>query len=90
MHVSNHEENQHTAVIAAAWPLIFFIFRYYMTSIFIKLYMGGFETQGDFHRVYENPNPSSNEGVMQVSNHEENQHTTVIAAAGPLIFFFFG
>ena len=34
-------ENQHTAVIAAAGPFIFFIFGWDMTSIFIKLYMGG-------------------------------------------------
>ena len=61
-----------------------------MTSIFIKLYLGGFYTQRAFHRVYEHPNPSSNEGVMHVSNHEENQNTAVIAAAGPLVFFIFG
>ena len=53
-----------------------------MTSIFIKLYLGGFKTQRAFHRVIKHPNPSSYEGVMHVSNHEKNQHTAVIAAAG--------
>ena len=29
-----------------------------------KLYIDGFLTQWDFHRVQEHPNRSSNEGVM--------------------------
>ena len=35
-----------------------------MGSKFNKLYIEGFLTQWDFHRVQEHPNQSSDEGVM--------------------------
>ena len=35
-----------------------------MSSNFNKLYIDGFLTQWDFHRVHEYPNWSSDEGVM--------------------------
>ena len=35
-----------------------------MSSNFNKIYIDGFSTQWDFHRVQEHPNRSSYEGVM--------------------------
>ena len=35
-----------------------------MSSNFIKLYMDGFQTQRDFHRVQEHPKWSSDEEIM--------------------------
>ena len=83
MHVSNHEKNQHTAVIAAAGRATDFLyFRIGYDLNFYQAIFGWILDSKGFHRVIEHPNPSYYEGVMHVSNHEENQHTAVIAAAG--------
>ena len=71
---SDYEQNQQGL-------LFFMIYRTNMSSNFINIYMDGFHTQRDFHRVQTHLKRSSDEEIMTVrswrlpmnSDYEQNQ-----------------
>ena len=58
---SDYEQNQQGL-------LFFMIYGHNMSSNFINLYMDGFYTQRDFHRVQEHPKRSSDEEIMTIQS----------------------
>ena len=61
-----------------------------MSSNIIKIYLNGFYTQMDFHRVQEHPKRSSNEEIMTVRIWRLPMNSGYERPAGPTIFMISG
>ena len=79
--MNNDYEHNHQGL------LFFMISGPNMSSNFIKLYMNGFQTKRDFHRVQEHPKRSSDEEIMTIrswrlpmnSDYEQNQQGLIFS-----------
>ena len=66
-----------------AGPTVFMIFGPNLSSNIIKLYMDGFCTQRDFHRVKEHLKRSSDEEIMTVRNWKPTiRKMTIVSYSG--------
>ena len=74
MQVSKLEENQQTLQHLQQERLLYFdVFRYHISSYYIKPYMDGFYTSRAFQRYQEHPNWSSYDKVMVLRSWSKNR-----------------
>ena len=87
MQVARSEENQQLVALAAAATVFsHFWMQYKINMVSSYIYMGGFETQRDFHKIQEHPKRTSDEEVMVIRSWRTQPENPVGRTCRGLLF----